>query len=63
MEVIAELATNNLLQVAPSALSVVLLWRIRSLEIELFRVSELLIKHLEFHSRVGPATVRETSNN
>jgi hypothetical protein len=46
-----EVAIAHLLQVAPSALSVVLLWRVRTLELELLRVNDSLLRHLEYHSQ------------
>lgn len=51
-EMMSEVMVSGLLQTAPSLLSVVLLWKIKSLESEVYRLRDLHIRHLEFHSEV-----------
>jgi hypothetical protein len=49
MEVI-DLLASEVFTLTPSVLSVILLWKLRSLEVEVQRLHELLLRHLEHHA-------------
>jgi hypothetical protein len=51
MEMI-ELFSSELYTITPSVLSIVLLWKLRSLEQEVQRLHDAFLRHLEVHATI-----------